>query len=88
MTELYRPHWVVGDKKIYNQFSANQLAFRDNGPAYKFCWLDDVYVKQLWDQEPTELWEELCVERARAIRQKWKKIKLFFSAGRDSGHAF
>jgi len=88
MTELYRPHWVVGDKKIYNQFSANQLAFRDNGPAYKFCWLDDVYAKQSWDQEPTESWEELCVERARAIRQKWKKIKLFFSAGRDSGHAF
>jgi hypothetical protein len=84
----WAPYWLVGDKKIYNQFEAQRLAFVDRGPAYRFVFLEDSYDKLNWTKEPDCSWEELCVERAVALRQKYKKLKLLFSAGRDSGHVW
>jgi hypothetical protein len=82
----YAPYWLVGDKKIYNAFEAVSTAFRPNGPAYRFVFLEDQYDQLDWSKEPTESWEDLCLAQALKIRHKYKKIKLCFSAGRDSGH--
>jgi hypothetical protein len=86
MSQLHVPYWLIGDKKIYNQFEANQLAFCDGAPAYRLVFLEDVYDQLDWTTEPNESWEELCLQRALYLRHKWKKLKLCFSAGRDSGH--
>jgi hypothetical protein len=86
MNLIHLPYWLVGDKKIYNQFEANKAAFQDNGPSYRVVFLEDVYDQLNWQQEPGESWEQLCLERALYLRHKWKKLKLCFSAGRDSGH--
>ena len=86
MSKLHVPYWLVGDKKIYNQFNANLVAFQSGGPEYRLVFLEDVYDQLDWTKEPKESWDELCLERALHLRHKWKKLKLCFSAGRDSGH--
>jgi hypothetical protein len=82
----YAPYWLVGDQKIYNQFEATKTAFRTGGPAYRFVFLEEQYDRLDWSKEPTESWEQLCLANALHIRNKYKKLKLCFSAGRDSGH--
>jgi len=84
----FAPYWLIGDKKVYNQFEATKLAFVQGGPAYRFVFLEQQYDQLNWQQEPTKSWEELCVERAVVLRQKYRKLKLLFSAGRDSGHVW
>ena len=95
MTKLIHPsqnpfgqYWLVGDKKIYNQFEAVKTALTPGSPAYRYVFLEDQYDKLNWQQEPEKSWDELCIERALAIRQKYRKLKLLFSAGRDSGHVW
>jgi len=85
---IYAPYWLVGDKKIYNQFEATKTAFVDGGPAYRFVFLENEYDQLDWTQEPKETWEELCFQRAVELRQKYRKLKLLFTAGRDSGHVW
>lgn len=82
----HAPYWLVGDKKIYNQFEAIKTALVDGGPAYQYVFLDHIYDQLDWTQEPKETWEELCILRAVQLRQKYRKLKLMFTAGRDSGH--
>jgi len=88
MSNIVLASWVVGDQTIFNQFDANRLAFKSNAPAYRFSFLEDFYKDLNWTSEPQQSWNELCVQRAMEIRQRYKKIKLMFSAGRDSGHVF
>lgn len=80
--------WVVGDQTVYNQFEANHLAFRSGGPAYRFKFLEEYYANIDWTQEPQGTWQQLCADHARQIRSRYRKLKLLFSAGRDSGHIF
>ena len=82
----YAPYWLVGDKKIYNQFEGTKAALQPGGPDFRFVFLEEQYDKCNWSQEPAESWENLCMVQALKIRNKYKKIKLCFSAGRDSGH--
>ena len=88
MTESKQTHWIVGDKKIDSQLEAYQLALRDTKIESRLYFQEDEFDKINWTQEPTKSWEELCLEHAVRLRQKYKKLKLFFSAGRDSGHVF
>lgn len=88
MSDLWIPHWQVGDSCHHSQFDARKAAFVDGGPAYRFVFLESAYNQVDWTTEPNESWDQLCVERARQLRQKYKKLKLYFSAGRDSGHVF
>lgn len=85
-TNPYAPHWLIGDKKIYNQWEATRTAFKQGGPAYRYVFLEEQYDTLDWTKEPDETWEELCLLQALRLRNKYKKLKLFFSAGRDSGH--
>jgi hypothetical protein len=84
----YAPYWLVGDKKVYNQIEANKLAFVEGGPSYRLVFLEKEYDTLDWVTEPNEEWEKLCIQRAIQLRQKYKKLKLCFSAGRDSGHVW
>jgi len=84
----YAPYWLVGDKKVYTQLEANKLAFVEGGPAYRLVFLEKEYDTLDWTTEPDEEWEELCIQRAIQLRQKYKTLKLCFSAGRDSGHVW
>lgn len=88
MTNLHVPHWMIGDSKIYRQYDASRMIQNPMVPAYRFCFMEQPYADQVWNQEPKESWNELCVAHAHYLRQKWPKLKLFFSAGRDSGHLF
>lgn len=83
-----RIHWIVGDKRIDNQLEAYQAALRDKKVESRICFKEEDFDKIDWTQEPSKSWDELCLEHAIRIRQKWKKIKLFFSGGRESGHIF
>lgn len=84
----YAPYWQIGDKKIYNQWEATRLVSTPGIPAYRLVFLEDQYSKLDWTQEPSGTWEQFCVAQAHTIRNKYKKVKLLFSAGRDSGHVW
>lgn len=83
-----RIHWIVGDKRIDNQLEAYQAALQDKKVESRICFKEEDFDKVDWTQEPGKSWDELCLEHAIRIRQRWKKIKLFFSGGRESGHIF
>jgi hypothetical protein len=88
MSENKQTYWIIGDKKVDSQLEAYKLALRDTKTESRLYFQEDEFDKINWTNEPTKSWEELCLEHAIRLRQKWKKIKLFFSAGRDSGHVF
>lgn len=88
MSKKNQTHWIVGNKRIDNQLEAYQSALRDTTVESRIYFNEEEFDKVDWTKEPTKSWEELCLERAIKIRQRWKKIKLFFSGGRDSGHIF
>lgn len=88
MTKIYKPSWQIGDQTIYNQLEAAKISTKNPSQDYSFSFLDNEYGKVDWTKEPNKTWEELSLERAITIRQRYKKIKLFFSGGRDSGHIF
>ena len=88
MTGSKKTHWIIGDKRVDNQLEAYKLALQDTKLESRLCFQEDEFDKINWTQEPSKSWEELCLEHAVRLRQKYKKLKLFFSAGRDSGHIF
>ena len=93
MTERYDhtklPHWLVDGKRYYNQLQALKAIYSP-GPRqeYRFVAWEDQYDSVDWTREPDESFQELCVQQAQYIRDKYKKVKLLFTAGRDSGHIF
>lgn len=78
-------YYKVGDKKIANQLEAIQT-FHKTKEEFVFCLFEEQYDKIDWTVEPTESWAELSRQRAQQIRDKYKKVKLHFSAGSDSTH--
>jgi hypothetical protein len=79
------PHWVVGSQKIYNQLQAWKLA-KSISTVPSFYFYEKEYDSMDWTKEPVESWEDLCRERCLELRNKYKKLSLFYSAGRDSHH--
>jgi len=88
MSKNNQIHWIVGNKRIDNQLEAYQLALRDTKVESRISFQEEEFDRVTWTQEPSKSWEELCLEHAIRIRQRWKKLKLFFSGGRESGHIF
>lgn len=79
------PHWTVNGKKITSQFDAWRTASELNTYP-KFYFYEEEYDKLDWTKEPEETWDQLCYERCLSLRLKYKKLSLFYSAGRDSHH--
>jgi hypothetical protein len=83
--ESKKIHWIIGDKKVDSQFEAYNLFLQDTTIESRLCFGEDQYDKIDFTKESKKSWEDLCLEHAIRLRQKYKKLKLFFSAGRDSG---
>lgn len=81
----YLPHWVVNGERTSSQFDAWRAANK-LGIMPSFYFYEEQYDKLDWTKEPTESWDEICYERCITLRQKYKKLSLFYSAGRDSHH--
>jgi hypothetical protein len=83
----FSPHWVVNGQRTSSQFDAWRYA-RSLGSEVKphFYFFEDQYNEVDWTVEPSETWDELCFERCQLLRQRYKKLSLFYSAGRDSHH--
>ena len=79
------PHWVVGDKHIYNQLEAWQEIAKSKR-EFRFYFHDHVYDQYDWSKEPTPTWDELVHQRCLQLRQKYRKLSLWYSGGRDSHH--
>lgn len=79
------PHWTVNNVKTYSQINAWKMAVAaDTTPEFYFY--DAQYETVDWTKEPNETWDELLLERCVTLRQKYKTLSLFYSAGRDSHH--
>lgn len=82
------PYYLVDDKKYYSAFEA-RCAIKETGTKnYRYVFLEHAYDKLDWTKEPVESWDYLCRQRALQIRQKYKKLKLLWSGGSDSGHVW
>jgi hypothetical protein len=79
------PHWVVRGKRIYNQFEAWQEKIRTGGEA-SWYFYDHIYDQHDWSVEPKHTWDELLHHRCLQLRQKYRKLCLWYSGGSDSHH--
>jgi len=79
------PHWTVNGQQTSSQFDAWREAKRIN-TIPEFYFYNDEYDALDWTTEPSESWYQLCYERCISLRQRYKKLSLFYSAGRDSHH--
>lgn len=79
------PYYQVGDQRIYNQY----LAWREiltSGREFRFVCYEQEYDRLDWTKEPTQSWDEICRNKCDMLRQRYRKLSLFYSAGRDSHH--
>lgn len=79
------PHWVVGGKHIYNQLEAWEEIVRSRR-EFRWYFYDHVYDRYDWTVEPRQTWEELLHHRCLQLRQKYRKLCLWYSGGSDSHH--
>lgn len=82
---MYLPHWVIDGQRTSSQIDAWRYGYKI-GQKPHFYFYEDVYDKLDWTTEPKESWDQLCYKRCLQLRQRYKKLSLFYSAGRDSHH--
>ena len=82
---LYLPHWIVDGQRTSSQFDAWRAASQ-LGIKPHFHFYEEQYDEMDWTKEPNETWDQLCYERCMTLRNRYKKLSLFYSAGRDSHH--
>lgn len=83
---MYRqPHWIVNGERTSSQIDAWRAAVKAN-TVPSFYFYEDEYDKLDWTSEPTATWDQLCYDRCMQLRTTYKKLSLFYSAGRDSHH--
>jgi len=83
---MYRlPHWSVNGEQTSSQIDAWRSAVQAN-TVPSFYFYEDEYNKLDWTNEPTATWDQLCYDRCMQLRTTYKKLSLFYSAGRDSHH--
>lgn len=82
---MYLPHWIVNGQRTSSQFDAWRAALSLNTKPH-FYFYENEYDAIDWTKEPIESWDQLCLERCTVLRQRYNKLSLFYSAGRDSHH--
>ena len=85
MNPLDIPHWVVGGKHIYNQLETWEEIVKSKR-EFRFYFHDHVYDRYDWSVEPNQSYDELAHLRCLQLRQKYRKLSLWYSGGRDSHH--
>jgi len=82
---MYLPHWIVDGQRTSSQIDAWRAAHKLNTKPH-FYFYEEEYDTVDWTTEPTESWDQLCYDRCTQLRQRYNKLSLFYSAGRDSHH--
>jgi hypothetical protein len=78
-------HYQVGDKRFLSCITAWQEILK-SGSAFHYNVYDKAFGAYDWTREPTESWEELSLQRALQLRQRYSWLRLWYSGGRDSQH--
>lgn len=76
-------YWTVDDVKYYRQGDA-LIAAEQASSKIKFHYHNDAFGRFNWEIEPAQSFEELCVIRARQLRDNYKYLRLWYSGGADS----
>ena len=87
---LHGVYYSVGPARFINKLLALEHS-RLTHVFPKFHYHDDVFGAQDWSQEPQQSWQDLLVQRARQIRERYDYVMLAWSGGTDSmtmWHAF
>lgn len=76
-------YYVVSGKKYYNKLEAFKVAFSQGyHPHWHFH--EDNFSSFNWEEEPLESMQELYVDRAKQLRERYHTLILSFSGGSDS----
>ena len=76
-------YWQVGNFKTVSKIAALEYANGDISQV-KFHWMDHVWDRMDFTQEPTETWDQLLIIRAWELRDKYSYLALLYSGGWDS----
>jgi hypothetical protein len=77
--------YIVNNKIFNNPFLAFLYGSQNSPHEFpKFYANESVFDHTNWSIEPAETWEELCLQRAQWLRQKYQYLVLSFSGGTDS----
>ena len=80
---MINTYWEYAGTQYKTKIKAIEASGGDVHSISFFAFADSFY-SYSWDKEPTESWEELLLERALTLREKYKYLKLWFSGGGDS----
>jgi len=85
-----RPHYVVAGQPYYNKlhaiFETKKISQQLNISPWqilKFSCFDSL-ADYDFSAEPVETYQELCIQRAKQLRDKYSHIRLYYSGGVDS----
>jgi hypothetical protein len=73
----------VGNQIFYSDISARKHAYATD-QELTFHAYEQQYDSANWQQEPTGTWDWWCQQRALALKSRYQKLCLLFSAGSDS----
>ena len=76
-------YWKVNGKAFYSKILAMDEAHL-SGKNIEFHFYDDWLTDNMADPTNFVSWEEVLLDRAMELREKWKKLRLWYSGGRDS----
>lgn len=79
------PYYRVGNIQVDNQYKAWREIVTSR-QAFRFVCYEQEYDQIDWTQEPTESWNEILRNKCDLLRQRYRRLSLFYSAGRDSDH--
>jgi len=77
--------YTVGDDIFYNPLLMMQ-ASKSSGLPVVYHYFDEILDGMDWskDYTKTHTWDKLLADRALEIRRKYKKVRIWYSGGRDS----
>lgn len=68
---------------MFNQLEAWQKILATK-QSFRYYFYEDQYDQLDWTQEPNMSWDAMCANKLLLLRQKYQRLSLFYSAGRDS----
>ena len=76
-------YYLVDGQKTYKTFDAWQMIYK-GAKEWRFYLNEEAYNNEDWSIEPKESLDFLSACHAANLRAKYKKLRLWYSAGRDS----
>ena len=80
---MINSYWEYAGTQYKSKIKAIEASGGDISSISFFSFSESFY-SYSWNKEPTESWEELLLQRALLLREKYKYLKLWFSGGADS----